>query len=79
MATLPADEDYAKGLLTIFSAHAVRPGQSLSAREVGREFVLRNLGRAFDYDAAVAYSEDRGWLRRELDRLRLTGGGWAEM
>ena len=79
MATLPADEDYAKGLLTIFSAHAVRPGQSLSARDVSREFELRNLGRAYDYQAAVAYSEDRGWLKREFDRLRLTGGGWAEM
>jgi hypothetical protein len=79
MATLPADEDYAKGLLTIFSARAIRPGQSLSAREVSREFESRNLGRAYDYDAAVAYSENRGWLRREFDRLRLTGGGWAEM
>jgi hypothetical protein len=79
MATLPADEDYAKGLLTIFSARAVRPGQSLSAREVSLEFESRNLGRSYDYHAAVAYSEDRGWLRREFDRLRLTGGGWAEM
>jgi hypothetical protein len=79
MATLPADEDYAKGLLTIFSAHALRPGMSLSAREAIREFVSRNLGRAYDYHAAVAYSEDRGWLRLELDRLRLTGGGYAEM
>jgi hypothetical protein len=79
MAMLPADEDYAKGLLTIFSAHAVRPGQSLRASEVSREFLSRNLGRAFDYDAAVAYSETQGWLRREMDCLRLTRGGFAEM
>jgi hypothetical protein len=79
MATLPADEDYAMGLLTIFSAHAVRPGESLSAAEVGREFVLRNLGRPFDYDAAVAYSEGRGWIRCELGWLRLTGCGFSEM
>jgi hypothetical protein len=79
MSMLPADEDYAKGLLTIFSAHAVRPGQSLSTWQVSREFESRNLGRAYDYHAAVAYSQDRGWLRQELDRLRLTGGGWAEM
>jgi hypothetical protein len=46
---------------------------------VSREFESRNLGRPYDYHAAVAYSEDRGWLKRELDRLRLTGGGWAEM
>jgi hypothetical protein len=79
VTVLPADEDYAKGLLTIFSAHQVRPGQSLPAAEVGREFVLRNLGRPFDYDAAVAYSRERGWLRCELGWLRLTGGGFAEM
>ena len=79
MPMLPADEDYAKGLLTIFSARAVRPGQSLRASEVSREFLLRNLGRPYDYDAAVSYSEGRGWIRRELGWLRLTGGGYAEM
>ena len=79
MQVLPADEDYAMGLLTIFTAHAVRPGQSLLASEVSREFRLRNLGRDDDYHAAVAYSETRGWLRRELDWLRLTGGGFAQM
>lgn len=76
---LPADEDYAKGLLTIFSAHHLRPGQSLRATEVSREFVSRNLGGDDDYRAAVVYSEDRGWLRCELGWLRLTGGGYAEM
>ena len=79
MLMLPADEDYAKSLLTIFSAHAVRPGQSLRASEVSREFLLKNLGRPYDYDAAVSYSEVRGWIRREMDWLRLTGGGFAEM
>ena len=79
MIMLPADEDYAMGLLTIFSAHSVRPGQSLRASEVSREFISRNLGRPFDYDAAVTYSETRGWLRRELGHLRLTGGGFAQM
>ena len=76
---LPADEDYAMGLLTIFSAHAVRPGQSLRASEVSVEFRRLNLGRDDDYEAAVDYSVIRGWLRREFDRLRLTGGGYAEM
>jgi hypothetical protein len=75
MTMLPADEDYAKGLLTIFSARHVRPGQSLPAAEVAS----RNLGRPYDYDAAVAYSRERGWLRCELGWLRLTGGGFAEM
>ena len=46
---------------------------------MSREFVSRNLGRAFDYHAALAYSEDRGWIRREWDWLRLTGGGFAQM
>ena len=76
---LPADEDYAMGLLTIFTAHAVRPGQSLRASEVSAEFLQRNLGRPYDYQAAVAYSEQRGWLRREWIWLRLTGGGFAQM
>ena len=76
---LPADEDYAMGLLTIFTAHAVRPGQSLRASEVSREFLRRNLGRPYDYQAALDYSEARGWLRREWDWLRLTGGGFDEM
>ena len=75
---LPADEDYAMGLLTIFNAHAVRPGQSLRASEVSGEFCRLNLGREDDYRAAVDYSVIRGWLRREFDRLRLTGGGYAE-
>ena len=79
MTMLPADEDYAMGLLTIFSARHVRPGESLRAEEVANEFVSRNLGRPFDYDAAVAYSRARGWLRCELGWLRLTGGGYAQM
>ena len=79
MPALPADEDYAKGLLTIFTAHAVRPGQTLRERDVSREFCSRNLGREFDYLAALAYSESCGWLRRESGWLRLTGGGYAEM
>ena len=76
---LPADEDYAQGLLTIFTLHAVRPGESLRASEVSREFILRNLGRPYDYAAAVSYSEGRGWIRCEMGWLRLTGGGFAEM
>ncbi len=79
MSSLPADEDYAKSLLTIFSAHRLRPGQSLKAREVSQEFLARNLGRPFDYQAALDYSEEQGWVRRELDWIRLTRVGWSEM
>jgi hypothetical protein len=78
MATLPADEDYAKAMLTIFSANGVRAGQSLKALQVGREFEIRNLGRAADYEAALSYAADRGWLRLEFDRIRLTAAGVAE-
>jgi hypothetical protein len=78
MATLPADEDYAKAMLTIFSARGVRAGESLKADEVGAEFQKRNLGRAADYEAALSYAADRGWLRVELGRIRLTKGGFAE-
>ena len=76
---LPADEDYAMGLLTIFSVRALRPGQSLHAGEVSGEFRRLNLGRQDDYEAAVDYSVIRGWLKREFGRLRLTGGGFEEM
>ena len=76
---LPADEDYAMGLLSIFSARAMRPGESLRASEVSGESCRRHLGREGDYEAAVDYSLFRGWLRREFGRLRLTGGGFEEM
>jgi hypothetical protein len=78
MTTLPADEDYAKAMLTIFSARGVRAGQSLKANQVGLEFESRNMGRPADYEAALSYAADRGWLRVELGRLRLTEAGSAE-
>ncbi|MGO9772363.1 MAG: hypothetical protein ACLPSW_22980 [Roseiarcus sp.] len=79
MATLPADEDYAKAVLTIFRDKNVRAGQSLRASHVSVEFLARNMGRAADYEAALRYSIDRGWLTLELDRIRLTKPGFAEL
>jgi hypothetical protein len=79
MATLPADEDYAKSLLKIFSDRRVRPGQSLKASQVGPEFLAKNLGRAFDYESALAYSAERGWLKLEFGQIRLTRIGFEEM
>jgi len=78
MAILPADEDYARGLLTIFSAMHVRPGQSLKASEVNVEFLRRNLGRPADYQAALGFSVSQGWLKLELGMIRLTTDGFGE-
>lgn len=78
MTTLPADEDYAKGLLSIFRAKGVRAGESLRAGQVVLEFELRNLGRPADYEAALSYAAERGWLRLELGHIRLTEAGAAE-
>jgi hypothetical protein len=78
MAVLPADEDYARGLLTIFTAMRVRPGQSLKAAQVNVEFLDRNLGRPADYQAALAFSVSQGWLRLELGMIRLTTDGFSE-
>lgn len=78
MTTLPADEDYAKAMLSIFSANGVRAGQSLKANQVVLEFEIRNLGRPADYEAALSYAAERGWLRLELGRIRLTEAGSAE-
>ncbi len=79
MTTLPADEDYAKAILTIFRDRQVRAGQSLRAEQVSGEFQARNMGRAADYEAALRYSTERGWLTLELDRIRLTYPGFAEL
>lgn len=79
MATLPADEDYAKAILTIFRARDVRPGQSLRASQVNVEFLAKNMGRAADYEAALQYSAEQGWLTIEFERIRLTKAGFAEM
>ena len=78
MATLPADEDYAKSVLSIFSAKHVRQGQTLRAEQVNNEFLANNMGRQFDYEAGLAYALERHWLRLDLDRIRLTEAGDAE-
>jgi hypothetical protein len=79
MATLPADWDYAKALLSIFDDARLRPGQSLRAGEVALKFRDRNMGRDRDYSAALAYSLDLGWLSSELGHLRLTKAGFEEI
>ena len=72
MATLPADEDYARAILAIFHASHVRCGQTLKANLVQSEFAARNMGAQADYDAGLRYAIDHKWLRLDLSMLRFT-------
>ena len=79
MMTLPADEDYARAMLTLFGEKRLRPRQSLNFDSVRTEFFCHNFGRSFDYEAAVEYAAVRGWITLELGSIRLTEAGFAEM
>jgi hypothetical protein len=79
MATLPADEDYARSVLTIFRGRRVQAKQSLKSTQVKAEFLSHNLGRAPDYDAAVEYALEQGWITLQLGLIRLTEAGFAEL
>jgi hypothetical protein len=79
MTTLPADEDYARALMTIFADDRLRAGQSLPAAALRRLFGDRNFGAAVDYQAALDYAIEQRWLALALDRVRLTADGFAEL
>lgn len=79
MASLPADEDYARALLSIFKAKRVQVRQSLPLREAKAVFLTRNMGRDFDFEAALRHATTRGWLAPALDMIRLTAPGADEM
>src|SRR5271165_6191957 len=79
MARLPADEDYARALLSIFQAKNVKARQSLRIGEVRDSFLRLNMGRPFDFDAALEYAESQRWLSPALGMIRLTGDGDEEM
>jgi hypothetical protein len=79
MAILPADEDYARAVLTIFQGSRVQAKQSLKSSHVKAEFLSHNLGRAPDYDAAVEYALEQGWVTLQLGAIRLTEVGFAEL
>src|ERR1700677_4616961 len=79
MAILPADEDYARAVLTIFRGSRVQAKQSLKSSHVKAEFLSHNLGRAPDYDAAVEYALEQGWVTLQLGAIRLTEVGFAEL
>ena len=79
MATLPADEDYARALLSIFEAKKIRARQSLRLSEARAAFLRQNMGRIADFEAALQYATSRGWLALALDMIRLTPPGAEEM
>ena len=79
MTTLPADEDYARALLSVFRLKNVRPRQSLVRDEAKAAFLARNLGRADDFDAALTYAVSQSWLWSGFGMLRLTELGAEEM
>ena len=79
MTCLPADEDYARAVLSIFKARKIRARQSLRLGEVRTAFLLKNMGRLADFEAALQFAMSRGWLALALDMLRLTPPGDEEM
>jgi hypothetical protein len=79
MASLPADEDYARSVLAIFGLRNVRARESLALRDVEAAFLHENMGRPAEFEAALLHATSQGWLTRALDRLRLTTLGAEEM
>jgi hypothetical protein len=75
MATLPADEDYARGVLSVFQARGIRPRKSMRVGEVKTAFLSQNMGRAADFDAAIDYAASQGWLSVAFDNIRLASPG----
>ena len=76
---LPANEDYAKAILSIFDASRVGPGQTLSERLVSETFLARRMGRPVDYQDALQYAVERKWLTLQLGMVRLTAAGFAQI
>jgi hypothetical protein len=79
MTSLPADEDYARAVLSIFQARRIRARQSLRVGEVRAAFLRKNMGRLADFEAALQFATSHGWLAPALDMIRLTGPGADEM
>ena len=79
MARLPADEDYARALLSIFKAKKICVLQTLRLSEARAAFLFQNMGRLADFEAALQHATSRGWLALAFDMLRLTAPGAEEM
>ena len=79
MTTLPADDDYARAVLAIFQARNVRARQCLRVGDVKAAFLVQNMGRPADFEAALDYATSQGWLALGFGMLRLTAPGAEEM
>jgi len=79
MPMLPADDDYAHSVLTIFRFRRLRARQTLRLEDVRADFLLRRYGYEFDFSAGLDFAVESGWLTREGDRLRLSERGDAEV
>lgn len=76
---MPANEDYAKAILSIFVASRVGPGQTLSEKLVSETFQARKMGRLVDFQDALQYAVERKWLALQLGMIRLTAAGFAQI
>jgi hypothetical protein len=76
---LPANEDYAKAILSIFGEARFRPGQTLSEKQVSEAFQAKKMGRRVDYEDALKYAVEREWLTLQLGMIRLTAAGFAQI
>ncbi len=79
MASLPADEDYARSVLAIFGIWNVRPRESLALDDLMGAFLVQNMGTPADFEAALQHAAAEGWLARSLGNIRLTSLGAEEM
>jgi hypothetical protein len=79
MASLPADEDYARALLWVFHAKKIRVQQSLRVADARASFLVLNMGRLADFEAALDHAIKRGWLNLAFDMARLTPKGLEEI
>jgi hypothetical protein len=78
MFTLPADEDYARSILSILCARHLRPGETLSVTATNQDFLAKNMGRPIDFHVAVAYCADQEWVKLQNGMIRLTALGFEE-
>jgi hypothetical protein len=79
MSCLPADEDYARSVLAIFGLKNMRARESLPLDDIEAAFLVQNMGRPSDFEAALLYAASQGWVARALDRVRLTALGAEEI
>ena len=79
MASLPADEDYARSVLAIFGLKKVRPRESLAVGDAEGRVSGSEHGQPGRLEAALQHAASEGWLTRSLDRIRLTMMGAEEM